>query len=290
MTVGEYREFVDSDYTKLRKSLLAEKGSDVQAEFLEAAKRGSDFLAYLTERVDTVGSADVELDVVPMTESEYTAPPSDTEARLYRSWSRVSPRVACRATFWANVTGRHIRERRIESAYLAANGSNTVGGAWRIDMALDSKGKKRAKAIDDCVRTVLRRLSGIPEQRGKRTVYVDCPFARAWWREWLVEQVSPDDEAVTNQVRTVLRINQTYWEKIVDRIVSRNSTFGSQRVRSAFLVALAHMVDDPTSALRQPKVLVRACRRVAAYQATRELSILTDDELGEIMKEVLDPV
>ena len=290
MTAGAYREFVDSDYTKLRKSLLAEKGSDLQAEFLEATKRSGDFVSYLSDRVDTLGSLDVEVGVVPMTESEFTAPPADTESRLYRSWASVGPRVACRATFWGNVTGRHIRGSRIESAYLAANGSNTIGGAWRIDMALDSKGKQRPKAMDDCVRTVLRRLSGIPEQRGKRTVYVDCPFARAWWREWLVEQVSPDDEAVANQVRTVLRINQTYWEKIVDRIVSRNSTFGSRRVRSAFLLALADMVDDPTAALRKPNELIRACRRVAAYQATRELSVLSKDELSEIMDEVLDPM
>ena len=203
-----------------------------------------------------------KLTLSPMTESEFTAPPSDTETRLYRSWSGVSPRIACRTTFWANVTGRHIREKRIESAYLAANGANTVGGAGRIDRALDSSGQKRAKGMDDCVRTVLRRLSGIPEQRGKRTVYVDCPFARAWWREWLVAQVSRGDKDIAGQVRAVLRINQTYWEKIVDRIVSRNSTFGSRNVRSAFLLALAGFVDDPDSALRKPKELTRACRRL----------------------------
>ena len=40
----------------------------------------------------------------------------------------------------------------------------------------------------------------------------------------------------------VLRINQTYWEKIIDRIVSRNSTFGSEEVRAAFILALAELV------------------------------------------------
>lgn len=290
MTERDYREFVDSDYTKLRKRLLVEKGSHRQAEFLEATKCSGDFVSYFSGRVGTRGSFDVDVDSVPMTESEFTAPPSDTEARLYRTWSGVSPRVACRTTFWANVTSRHIREKRIESAYLAANGSNTIGGAARIDRALDSSGKKRAKVLDDCVRTILRRLSGIPEQRGKRTVYVDCPFARAWWREWLVGQISRDEKDLARQVRSVLRINQTYWEKIVDRIVSRNSTFGSRRVRSAFLVALADMVDDPTSALRQPKELIRACRRVAAYQATRELSVLSEEELSEVMAEALDSV
>ena len=290
MTDLDYREFIDADYTKLRKALLAEKGSERQAVLLEAAKSSSGFVNYLSAAVGTRGSYDLELDRIPMTESEFAAPPSDTEARLYKSWSGVDPRTACRTTFWANVTSRHIQEGKIQSVYLAANGADSAGGAVRIDRALDTKGARRPKELDKCVRTVLRRLGGIPEQRGKRTVYVDCPFARAWWREWLVEQVSRGDAGIARQVRAVLRINQTYWEKIVDRIVSRNSTFGSRKVRSAFILALGDLLEDPGSELRRPKELMRACRRVAAYQATRELSILEEDEVREIMAEILSPV
>ena len=287
--MGEYRELIDADYTNLRKSLLAEKGSERQTEFLGKARCSQDFLEYLSGRVGNRGSLDVELCAFPMTESEFAAPPSDAEARLYRSWSGVSPSTACRTTFWANVTCHHVREGRIESFYLAAPGGITLGGAARIERALDSNGSERPKAIDQCVRTILRRLGGIPEQRGKRTVYVDCPFARAWWREWLVKQICGGDADNATQVRAVLRINQTYWEKIVDRIVSRNSTFGSPEVRSAFILALAELVGDRGSELRKPKELIRACRRVAASQATRELSILKEDELREIMAEVLNP-
>ena len=287
MTELGYREFVDSEYTRLRKGLLAHKGSDRQEEFLETARSSRGFVDYLSGSVRTQGIVDLTLHEIPMSESEFSAPPPDTEARLYDSWVDVDPRTACRTTFWANVTCRHVREGRIQSSYLAANGANSAGGAVRIDKALTHRGSKRPKLLDDCVRTILRRLGGIPEQRGKRTVYVDCPLARAWWREWLARQVSKGDAEVARRVGVVLRINQTYWEKIIDRIVSRNSTFGSEEVRAAFILALAELVEDPESALRKPKELIRACRRVAACQATRELSILDDNELRDIMAIVL---
>ena len=289
MTEFEYREFIDSEYSKLRRGLLAQKGSARQEEFLVAAKSSHCFVDYLTSRVGTQGAADIALTDSPMSESEFSAPPSDTEARLYDSWAEVDPRTACRTTFWANVTCRHVRNRRIRSAYLAGDLSNSAGGAARIDKALAHRGSKRPKVLDDCVRTILRRLGGIPEQRGKRTVYVDCPLARAWWREWLARQIAKGDAEVIRRVRMVLRINQTYWEKIVDRIVSRNSTFGSEEVRAAFLSCLARVVGDADSELRKPKELIRACRRVAACQATRELSILNEDELGDIMARILCP-
>ena len=114
------------------------------------------------------------------------------------------------------------------------------------------------------------------------------PFARAWWRERMVEQVARGDEEVAAQVRAVIRISQTYWEKLVDRIVFRNSTFGSVNIHNAFLRALAQLVDDdPRSGLRSSSELQRFCRRAAAYQGSRELSILDDNELDVLMQTVV---
>ena len=142
--------------------------------------------------------------------------------------------------------------------------------------------------MDACVRAVLRRLGGLPEIRGNRSVYVDCPFARAWWRERMVEQLARGDEEVAAQVRAVIRISQTYWEKLVDRVVFRNSTFGSANIRSAFLRTLGRLLDDDSSrGLRNSSALQRICRRATAYQGSRELSILDDDELDELMQKLV---
>ena len=289
MTDRRYRELSDADYTRFRRSLLAKKGSPRQVAFLEAARSSDEFVTCLDHEVGVVGERDVALSPVPMTESEFGNPPGDTEARLYRLWEPIGGRTASRTTFWANVTRRHVREELLEASYLA--GSPTVSsGMARIERVLSSSGEGREKAIDDCVRTILRRLGGIPEARGKRTVYVDSPFGRAWWREWLVREIAEDDEDVAREVRAVFGINVTYWEKIVDRIVSRNSTFGCRRIRAAFLLAVTDLAyDDPESELRRPHELIRGARRVAAYQATRELSVLPPDELQGLMVKALRP-
>lgn len=285
---GAVKELTDADYTRLRRSLLREKGSDRQREFIEKVRDSSQFLDFASDRLSTVGSLELDLAPFPMTENEFKDPPADTERELYLSWSALTPSVACRSTFWACLTLEHVRQGYIHSVYLAANGGNLPGGAERIDFALKDESSQGPQRIDSCVRSVLRRLGGLPEIRGNRSVYVDCPFARAWWRERMVEQVARGDDETAAQVRAVIRISQTYWEKLVDRIVFRNSTFGSANIRNAFLRAIAQLVDrDPRSELRNASALQRICRRATVYQGSRELSILDDDELDELMQTVV---
>jgi len=280
-------ELDDSAYTQRRLSLLRTKGSDRQREFLTKVRNSADFVDVFDD-VPTRGTNSAELSPYPMTESEYKDPPSDTEEDLYASWLALTPAVACRCAFWAKVTLDHIREGRIQSAYLAANGGSLPGGAERIDAALQDKTAEAHKRIDSCVRTVLRRLGGLPEVRGNRSVYVDCPFARAWWRERIVAQAAGGDDQCARRVRKVVRIHQTYWEKLVDRIVFRNSTFGSTNIRNALLRALAQFLNEnPNSDLTTYQSFQRLCRRTTAYQGRLEMSVLSDDELDDLMAGVV---
>ena len=285
-----FKELDDGAYTRLRKNLLRVKGGEQQRLFLKTV-RDSATLQNWFAKVPTVGSAEAILAAQPMTENEYKDPPSDTEQELYNSWRSLTLATACRSTFWAHMTLEHIRAERIESVFLAANGGNLAGGAERIDSVLRDGTAKAAELIDSCVRAVLRRLGGLPEVRGNRSVYVDCPFARAWWRERLVNETTGHDTDRADQVRKVTRVSQTYWEKLIDRIVVRNSTFGSANIRSAFLSALAQsLASDPGSSIMEVKVLQRLCRRATAFQGTRELSILTDDELDDIMRSIIQGI
>lgn len=276
-------ELSDTDYSKFRKELLRDKGSDRQKQFLKIVRDTSAFVNHVSS-IPTDGTVDPALAPERMTESEYKDPPVSTEQILYTSWSVLPPAVACRSAFWAKLTIEHIRAGQIQSVYLAANGGNLPGGAERIDFVLADTTVQGPKRIDDCVRTVLRRLGGLPEVRGNRSVYVDCPFARAWWRERMVSQAANGNAQTAAVVRAVIRTNQTYWEKLIDRIVFRNSTFGSENIRNAFFRALAQFVQsNPTSELTSSSGLQRLCRRAATYQGSRELSILSDSELDALM-------
>ena len=285
---ASFMELSDTDYSKFRKELLRVKGSDRQKQFLTTVRDTAAFLDRVSS-IPTDGAIDPALAPEQMTESEYKDPPASTEQALYTSWSALTPAVACRSTFWAKLTIEHIRAGRIQSVYLAANGGNLPGGAERIDFVLADATGQGPKRIDDCVRTVLRRLGGLPEVRGNRSVYVDCPFARAWWRERMVSQAANGNAQMATVVGAVIRTNQTYWEKLIDRIVFRNSTFGSENIRNAFLRALAQFVQsNPTSELTSSLGLQRLCRRAATYQGSRELSILSVSELDALMGEIVN--
>lgn len=283
-----FKELSDSDYTGLRGALLKDKGSGKQRTFLEIVRDREKFLQYF-EEIPTVGNDDAVLSPGRMTESEFRDPPTDTEQALYASWEALTPSVACRSTFWARLTLDHIKGERIHSAFLAANGGGHSGGAERIDFALGDASEGGSRQVDLCVRTVLRRMGGLPEVRGNRSVYVDCPFARAWWRERIVAQVAGGNSTLAGQVRHVVRIHQTYWEKLIDRIVTRNSTFGSNNIRNAFIRALAKFIElNPDTELKNTRGLQRLCRRTTTYQGNRELSVLNDAELDDIMSIVID--
>ena len=282
-----FLELDDGAYTRRRLDLLRVKGSDRQREFLEQVRDSAVFVETFTD-MPMRGSAYAELSPYPMTESEYKDPPGDTEQDLYASWSALTPAVACRCAFWARVTLDHIRQGRIQSFYLASNGGSLPGGAERIDAALQDRTTEAPKRMDACVRTVLRRFGGLPEVRGNRSVYVDCPFARAWWRERIVAQAADGDDQCARRVRRVVRIHQTYWEKLVDRIVFRNSTFGSTNIRNALLRTLAEFLSaNPDSDLHTYQSFQRLCRRTTAYQGRFEMSVLSETELDKLMASVV---
>lgn len=288
MTSEAYQEFDDAALTRFRRSLLRTKGGPEQQQFLYAVRNDEEFLQIIWNRVPTQGSIETALCPERLTESEFKQPPANTEADLYSAWSNLTPRLACRTTFWANATIRHIQKGRIRASFLAANGGPGATGAERIDRVLQARGDGADKKIDSCVRTVLRRLGGLPEARGNKSVYVDCPFARAWWRERLVGEVSQGDPEQAESIREVTRVNQTYWEELVVLVVSRNSVLGSRKIRDTFILSLAELFDRaPTTPLRKHNCLRAACRMVGAIQASRELSVLNQTELRALMDELV---
>ena len=275
-----YREFVDADYTKFRRGLLRTKGGPRQRDFLRAIRNNEDFLNFVRNGIATGGSGEPPLCPERMTEHEFKNPPASTETELYEAWKELTPRIACRTTFWASVTCRHIEGDRIQAVYLAANGGSNINAIERIDRVLQGDGDNSAKRIDDCVRTVFRRLSGLPEARGNRSVYVDCPFARAWWRARLVAEISQGDQHRADSVRMVVRVSQAYWEELVTLVVSRNSVLGSHEVRNTFILSLADfLMNESETPLRIAKNLRIVCRSIGVIQASRELSVLDEGEI-----------
>lgn len=288
-----YSERDEEKYTLLRQKLLKEKGSEFQQDFLKAVKRSEDFLEFMDEEAGATEGDSVKQFTGPLTEQSFKEPTKDQEKSMYETWSAVPPRTACRVSFWAEVTLQHVKSGAIKEAYwLAGNAGRNETGEERIDRALSSKVDGPNSQIDDCVRTVIRRMSGLPSDRGNRSVFVNPSFGRAWWRERMVARIL-DRKGVEDRraLLDVVRSSQQYWENLVTMIVSRGSVLGSVDVQDAFVNGLAkHLKDMPSSPIRFANKLTVALRRLSNIAASRELGILEFEELGTIVDKLLSHV
>ena len=281
-----YAERDPAAYTRFQNHLIRVKGSPIQVDFLEAAKSNGTFLDFFEQHdVPCITGRSVSAFGGVLTEQSFKEPTEDQERMAYENWIDLTPRTACRVSFWAEVTLRHIERGQIEEAYwLAANGGKTESGEERIDRALAERSEKRLKLLDDCVRQIFRRMSGLPAARGNRSVFVNPTFGRAWWRERMVSRIS-SRQGVEDRpgLLSVVRRNQEYWEELVKMIVSRGSVFGSDDVQDAFVNSLAkHFRLAPTTPLKAATRLRIALRRFSNIAASRELGVLEFGEVGEV--------
>ena len=283
----EYAELDEGAYTGLQSRLIRNKGDRTQRAFLEATSNSHAFLAFMEHNgvMPTEGKEIEPFDGVRLTEQSFKDMTDDQECAAFEGWKDLPPRVACRPSFWAYVTLQHVRSGAIEAPYwLAANGGRSESGEERIDRALADRGEKAGKLLDDCVRTVLRRMSGLRIVRGNRSVFVNPSFGRAWWRERMVARISKRSGAEPRMALSdVVRCSQEYWEHIVTMIVSRGSVFGSVDVQDAFVNSMAkHFRAEPNTLLKHTNSLKSATRRFSNIAASRELGVLDFSEVGEI--------
>ena len=280
-----YKELKDTDYATLQRDLIAEKGSPFQREFLEKLKDSKDFIKWFHEKVEIEEGQDEISNHLSdqLSEHEFKEPPKQAEEMLFEKWgSIITPAQACRSSFWGYVTLRHIEEGKIESHYLAANGGTHPGGLERIDKALNGDDVVK---IDDAVRTALRRLSGLQRERGHRTVYVDCPFGRAWWRCYIAKTVCSEiPTANSEKVMEVFRINQSYWEVLIDSIVSKSSVFGGTNIRSALIWTISEKINGKKSSLSDYKHLRIIIKKIGVRLAWQELAIFSPEELRQLFE------
>ena len=275
-----HSEFNDGVYTKLRKDLIRNKGSELQKELLKATTDSKFFIPWIEQIVNLKNEGnEFDLWTDQLSEAEYKLPPGNIEKKLFKMWGGLTPAQASRETFWGYVTLGHIKQGIIESSYLAASDNNSLSGLGRIEQAL-STGQE--KPIDNVVRTILRSLSGLPEARGSRSVYVNCPFARAWWRVYITHQVCNETDADFNKIFTTLRgSSKGFWEELISLIVSRNSVMGDTKVRSALIWALSER-----EAVKTAKTLTRISKQIGIRSALRELGVL---EVKELKEQIMEP-
>ena len=231
-----------------QKALLPKKesglrGGERQREFIGLAAKDPSEFCKLIRSWGTTGGEPPPVTEHRLTEKEFKDPPWSTERIIAATWKDLPPGVAARAEAWFRIHVELIETGRIKGSFLAANGNGMSG---RAVIAKALKGRS-AQAVDGCVRTILRRLGGVIEDRANRTAFIDCPLARTWWRNRYAQEAYRTFRKGTVQELSDGLRKPFRWSKLVEAMISRLTVIGDSAIRPAIVQGIAEGMGGTTN-------------------------------------------
>ena len=211
------------------------RGGQEQREFLRLAAGDSAEFCTLVKLWGLRPGRTPPVTEIRLSERELQDPPWSTEREIAATWANLPVSLAARPETWTRIHVEMIDRGLIKGSYLAANGGGE-SGKGRIARALNGTD---SQLVDDCVRTVLRRLGGVIEARANRTSFLDCPLARAWWRHRYATEAHKCFGCHTLEDLSAALRQRFRWEALVEAMVSKLTVIGDSAIRPAIVQCLA---------------------------------------------------
>ena len=231
----KYKKFDEKTWRGFGKSLLKEKGSEKQKEFLKICKSGkADFLNYISNESNIIEGETVKF-TYQFSEAEFRNPPKDTQKIIWNKFKDVPIEEKCSFGFWGYTIISMIEDNLIKPDYLSSglNGV-TKTGVYVIDQALGSQSNNLGP-IDVCVRRILRSMCN-PAARGKRILFNDFYLGRAYWRWHWSQKMS---EFISLEFEEILEIlDEDYYPIFAAKMHTGKSYIGSKKVLGGLLLYL----------------------------------------------------
>lgn len=186
-----------------QRAFLEAVADDAFPEYLAAQGVGQNFAALGAPLLASV-----------LSESDLRQPSFAMAQRVRNAYRNLTSQEAASVSVWNVITLHNLSAERLAASYLAV-GKGSASGQARIHQALRDRS---AQAMDDCVRTVFRKMGGLPKIRGTVSVFSDCALSRAWWTGKIAEDARAEWPLDERQAWTTL--NQ-FWSVISEWAVSR---------------------------------------------------------------------
>lgn len=189
--------------------------------------------AYLRHTLD-IGGKQIGAPELPrsqLTPDECQTPPVELERELWAAWSGLRRRFTSQPVYWLLCHVEWIEQGRF----------GQVGP--RLEAALIGR---RGKDLEAKTRNFLRHTGGIPHERGKTSVFSDCPLAAAWWRGHVAEQVSLIEGVgmSADEVHRVLHLHRPAWERLAMLGVQKVTVISQPNARAAIVSRLAERLRE----------------------------------------------
>lgn len=244
-----------------------------------------DFLCDMASNSEAVALLD-DMPAVPrpLTEAEMaqTTFHVDREvSSVLDDWS-ITPMLAGESSFWALCHARWIGDGMFPD------------GVARVFAG----GEKTVSDTEAMTRTFLRRVCGLPVERGNISVITDCVLSAAWWRFRLAREASDTlaNEGEALSIAEAHRVLQgsVIWETFVLNMIRRLASLNSPRARAAVVLAL-HEHSRRNRGRSVPREVVTGCMQKVAQLGDRfsfaliDWALLAETATGALDSEVQEP-
>ena len=280
--IGSFPRLSAADLSVVRSRLIDKRNLNspdmkvrFQTELAEAAgsENPSDFVMWWAKNATEDGEFEkLRFPEKKFTEAQVSNPPENTEKSHFERLEDLPPNVAALPSFWVSYQLEMIRRGLLEPSWLAAKPSSSEEGRKLLQKALR---QKNFSQLDSCIRTILRQLGGLPEERGKVSVFMDCRISRAWWRGYICKQVVKDSKHEPDAVWQLLRRPRAPWDVFVQYSVRKLTVVNDRPVRSAIFDHLIETMKDLSSddRMRATRKTLDAIGRCSAAQLLGALSV-----------------
>ena len=260
-------------------SQASQRGSEAQRAFIrEVAEDPAAFRrrirSWVTQKGDPPNSLPTRL-----SSSEFFNPPWKTELEIAKAWGNIPPNLASRPGTWVRIHLELMNKGIIDSHYLAFNNHRSSSGRDNIIHVLN---KNDPDEIDQYVRRIFRHMGGLTGVRGKRTTYIDCPVAKAWWRNRFAQEahrVFPTIEV--KDYSEALRRDSGIWGTLIEAMVSRLTVTGDQNIRPG---VVRYLAEKRKAAKQDINILLS---RIGHRSTTQALGFLEPDIVFQIISNEL---
>jgi len=178
---------------------------------------------------------------------------------------------------WLSITLQSIQNDIIQPYYLAyvensKNGKNNIIEALR----LSEQGKD--KQLFNICRAILRHMFGAIQERGKKGIYQDIPFAIAWWKIYLAKEISNKTGIDEKTLYEYFNSNPTNYNELIMRMSSKLTIIADQNIRDGFF---QYIIEKDVTNTKNFKEIIKMIGIESSWRAMGSLDIEDNKKIIE---------
>ena len=178
---------------------------------------------------------------------------------------------------WISITIQSIQNSIIQPYYLAYV-ENSKNGKNNIIEALRLSEQGNDKQLFNICRAILRHMFGAIQERGKKGIYQDIPFAIAWWKIYLAKEITKGTKIDEKTLYEYFNANPTNYNELIMRMSSKLTVIADKNIRDGLF---QHIITTELTNTKDFKEIIKIIGIESSWRAMGSLGIEDNQKIIE---------